>query len=185
MSGVVTNPIAVDPLLSAEENLFLAIKGANPTRNIVPAMVHHAPPVAYSHPTDPWYNTEVVLTARPGFRLVGSVTLHYHRDDLNVIGSEFDFAYDNITPLDQLLDVVAEQLGLVATEVKFDVSEMPYADPETSTVTIQLEATTDSLLYQGAISIRWTGVSTGPVRITEEGLLRVLEDGAIRLQDQI
>lgn len=183
MSGVVTNPLLVDPLLTAEENLFAAIRGANPTKTIVPAMVSYAAPVAYTHPEDPWYNSEIVLTSRPGHRLVGSVALQYHRDNLNVMGSEFNFVYDNVTPLADLLPTVALELGLVPTEVKFDVDDLPYAPVDTDTVTIQLQATATSLLYLGAVSIRWTGVATGPVRVTEDGLLRRLEDGDPRMLD--
>lgn len=183
MSGAVTNPLVVDPLLTAEENLFAAIRGANPTRTITPAMVSYSAPVEYVHPTDNWFNTEVLLTARPGFRLVGSVPVQYHRDPLTVIGTEFTFPYDNISTMEALLQATALTLGLVASEVEFDVASMPAPPQNEGSVTIHLQAPADSLLYIGSIAITFTGVALGVVRLTESGQLRTLENGAVRMQD--
>lgn len=183
MSGAVTNPLVVDPLLTAEENFFAAIRGANPTRNITPAMVSYSAPVEYTHPTDDWYNTEVMLSAKPGFRLVGSVPVHYHRDPLSIIGTSFSFAYDNLSTMEQLLQATAAELGLVATEVEFDVASMPTPEVDDGPVTINLQAPEDSMLYVGSVSITFTGVALGVVRLTENGLLRLMENGDVRVED--
>lgn len=185
MSGVVTNPILVDPLLTAEANLFMAIKGANPKRTLTPAMVSYGLPSAYVGPVDPWYNTEILLTARPGFRLTGSVLAHYHRDSLTVLGTANTFTYDYHFTLDEMLAYVALQLGLVGTDVKFDVDELPTPEVGSDRVSVKLQAVANSLVYLGEIPIQLTGVVAGIVRRTDDGEARFLENGMVRLEDHV
>lgn len=185
MSGAVTNPLVVDPLLTAEENFFAAIRGANPTRTILPAMVSYSAPVEYTHPTDDWYNTEVVLTARPGFRLVGSVPVHYHRDNLDVLTPRATYPYSVDATIEQLYQLVVQDLALIAHDVLFDVDTLPSPDPGSTDVTIMLRAREDSLVYTGAVPVTFTGVVVGIIRRTEDGQMRFLEDGTIRILDSL
>lgn len=183
MTGVVIDKLLIDPAKSAEENFFAAVIGANATKGIVPAMMIHSKPFVWSSPTDDWRNTEVILTAQSGFHLAGTQHVYYRRDPLNVLGAQFTYANEAGSTLDQLLAYVAGQLKLVLSDVKFNVYSLPTPAAGEDTVTIQLQAIDDSLLYTGSVSIVITGLRQGDVRLEEDGSVRLNEDGTTRFQD--
>lgn len=180
MSGA-ANPFVIDPLLTAEENFFASIRVTNPNRTIRPEMVTLSLPTPYVSGADPWYNTEITLRSRPGFRLTGDVVLHYHRDRLDVLGTEFTYPYDYNLTLGELLVSTALKLGLVPTELEFDITDFPAAVEGQPVVTVGLRALSRSLLYIGSVAVNYTGVVVGIVRRTEDGTVRYEEDGTVRV----
>lgn len=179
------NPLLVNPLLTGEENFFAAIREANPNRTITPAMVLYTTPVPYTSPNDPWYNTQVELSPKPGFRLEGTVALHYHRDNLDVLTPRATYPYSVDATIEQLYQLVVQDLALIAHDVLFDVDTLPSPDPGSTDVTIMLRAREDSLVYTGAVPVTFTGVVVGIIRRTEDGQMRFLEDGTIRILDSL
>jgi hypothetical protein len=180
MSGVVTNRLQIDPVKTAEENFFAAINGTSPNKTLLASQVTYTAPVVSVSPTDPWFNTKVVLTAKGGQKLTGSVEVHYHRDTLLVLGT--GFSYPSAGDLAQTLSYVAQQLNLVASDVEFDVTELPAPAPDTTEVTIQLRAKASSLLYTGSLPITLVIIASNQ-RLEEDGSVRLQEDGTIRLED--
>lgn len=180
MSGA-ANPFVIDPLLTAEENFFASIRVTNPNRTIRPEMVTLSLPTPYVSGADPWYNTEITLRSRPGFRLTGDVVLHYHRDRLDVLGTEFTYPYDYNLTLGELLVSTALKLGLVPTELEFDITDFPAAVEGQPVVTVGLKALSRSLLYIGSVSVNYTGVVAGIIRRTEDGMVRYEENGTVRI----
>lgn len=181
MSGVVTNRLQIDPVKTAEENFFAAINGASNNKPLVPSRVTYTAPAAYTSPTDSWFNTKVVVTGKTVARLAGVVTVYYHRDHLNVLGTGLTYAYE--TSLEHMLTLIAQDLKLVLSDVVFDVTVLPAPAPGESDVTIRLKAITNSLLYIGSVPIKLTGVVAGNARLEEDGSVRLLEDGTVRLED--
>jgi hypothetical protein len=181
MSGVVTNRLKIDPVKTAEENFFAAINGTSSNKPLTSEKVTYTAPVAWVSPTDPWFNTKVIVTGKPGFRLFGSVTCHYHRDHLDIFGLGLTYVYED--SLATMLSLIVDDLKLVASEVKFDVTTLPQPVPGQSDVTIQLQAKAGSLLYIGSVPIKLTGLIASNARLEEDGSVRLLEDGTVRLED--
>jgi hypothetical protein len=181
MSGAVTNRLQIDPVKTAEENFFAAINGTSPNKPLLASQVTYSAPVAWDSPTDSWYNTKVVITAKAGQKLTGSVEVHYHRDVLLVLGT--GFSCPPAADLAQTLSYVVQQLQLVASDVEFTVTELPTPAPGTNEVTIQLRAKASSLLYTGSLPITLVSPVEGNARLEEDGSVRLQEDGTIRLED--
>jgi hypothetical protein len=177
-----TDNFKFDPDKTALENLFALIYRTNRVR-LDPKIVDVEVP--RPHEGDPdGDNTVITVKAKADGPMKGQVELYYARADINTHYPDFSIdAMDlaEIPDKEALIRYLDDNFNLVDGE--FDVTMEGSIWDLLFQNDIDLYAKEQSYIYIGhkSITILWTVIR----RATEEGLIRVTEDGQFRVLDDL
>lgn len=145
----------IDLLESAAANVVALINDTNTTA-LTEAELTLGTPTTFATPAENGdRNTGLTVTSKAGSGYTGAVDVRYNRLDISTYtaateGLEYQLAEGDT--LGDILSTVATALGVVEEAVELDIVEVPtVADGES--VTINIAATTDSLLYVGQAAV--------------------------------
>lgn len=147
-------PMDIDPSLSALDNL-IALVNRDYNYGVDVSDIQFSDPYAYY---DPSYrnvrNTQVDAILYPGTAKQIKKNFKYWRVDLEYFDNQFvDISWRYLQTTDQILDVVATELGLIRNEIFVVSSEFPTFDPDNPEIIMRILAKPKSYAYEGFMNL--------------------------------
>ena len=145
----------IDTQQTPLQNVLALINTTNAT-SLSTDEIDLSAPSAWTDPeSNSVHNTAMTLTAKENTEYTGSVEIYYTRLDFDALrsGADVEFTNTPATTLDDIRSAVADQLGVIADQIEFDVAEAPTVPDGEDFVVINASAVADSLLYIGTVSV--------------------------------
>lgn len=149
--------MAIDVAKTALENLYALVATAN-GKPATPAHFTLAAP-AVRVPDANARNTSVLATAVDGGGYEGVQTFTYTRLDIDALGGPLELQLQQGTTLADVLAWAVTQLGVIASEVEFTITELPAfvdetnGDAPTTEELVEVKAKAGSYAYIGTKAI--------------------------------